>query len=511
MEAGELIAGRYELSKRLGRGGMGEVWAARDRSLRRDVALKLLHLDSATRSELPQRFEREAVAAAQINHPNVAALYDRGVHEDMLFIAMEKVDGATLTEHIRAEKGMPLARALQITEEICAALVAAHRAHVIHYDIKPHNVMISSDGRVKVVDFGIAGFAQTVFSVARSSQLAPAGTPEYGAPEQFFSERGDERSDLYALGGVLFALLIGRPPFTGHNGIAVVWRKREEEAPRLDSLRPGVPTEVTALVAELLQRDPRQRPQSAGQVLERLQQLQAGLYERHARPTVPSAAVPSPPPPPPTQNVVGGQQLLRGSDPFTISWTGKEPLSRYSAAPSFAFMARHYAFLLFIALVGVYLLFWAGRSTLPAPQDHQRLVATLVLSSTLGLFVILRLTLEAVRRYKQRPASWTLRIGPSGIETRSDFDRREYSWSEVQDFIITPIHALQRRTGLHLKFRSGSKLRHAYDAIRPTGCPPHRTAGGISNSFVPVCILGPMNDQQKAEMIEALAHYSQQS
>ncbi|MEU0297998.1 serine/threonine-protein kinase [Streptomyces sp. NPDC006175] len=291
MERGKLMADRYELIGRLGRGGMGDVWAARDRVLHREVALKLLDLDGIAQADLPRRFEREAIAAAQIVHPNVAALYDRGIHEDVLFLVMEKVEGQTLTAHLQAESPFPLMRAVAIASSVCAALEAAHRAQVIHYDIKPHNVIVTGDGLVKVIDFGIAGFVQAAFTVARSSQLTPAGTPEFGAPEQFLTERGDERSDLYALGGMLFAMLAGRPPFTGHNSIAVVRRKLDEEAPPLDAFRPGLPPEVTALVAELLEREPDRRPQSAQQVQQRLQALLVSWEAAEA----PTAVMPPPP------------------------------------------------------------------------------------------------------------------------------------------------------------------------------------------------------------------------
>ncbi|WP_128429858.1 serine/threonine-protein kinase [Streptomyces cyaneus] len=291
MERRERIAGRYELVERLGRGGMGEVWAGWDRDLRRDVALKLLFVDDGIDPDLPMRFDREGVAAAQVNHPNVAALYDRGVHEDLLFLVMEKVDGPPLSRVLRSPGGLTTSRALVIAEEICAALAAAHRAGVIHYDIKPHNVMLAANGTVKVVDFGIAGFVRSAFSVAPSALLTPAGTPEYAAPEQFRTERGDARSDLYALGGVLFALLTGEPPFSGHNAWAIIARKATEDAPRLDSVRPDLPPAMSVLVAELLDRDPARRPRSAQEVFERLRQLRAGSD----RDPVPAAAVERPP------------------------------------------------------------------------------------------------------------------------------------------------------------------------------------------------------------------------
>ncbi|MFE5330489.1 protein kinase [Embleya sp. NPDC056575] len=321
MERGELVSGRYELVKRLGRGGMGEVWAGRDRMLHRDVAIKMLLLDRAMHADLPRRFEREAVAAAQINHPNVVALYDRGIHEDLWFLVMERVDGADLAEYIRDGQPLEPDHALAVTREICTALAAAHRAGVVHYDIKPHNVMITPDGAVKVVDFGIAGFVQTAFTLAASSQLAPAGTPQYGAPEQFLTERGDERSDLYALGSVLFALLTGHPPFTGHTGFAIMQRKLTEAAPHLDTLRPGLPPALTDLVAELLEREPEHRPQTAEQVLERLDRLGATLAASGLSAATAITATPSRrtfPPPPVAPETVRG-------DATEIPSSGQEP------------------------------------------------------------------------------------------------------------------------------------------------------------------------------------------
>lgn len=276
MECGTLLAGRYEVLERLGRGGMGEVWSARDRVLRRVVAVKLLVVGDDVSGDLPARFEREAVAAAQVNHPNVAALYDRGVHEDVLFLVMELIDGMPLSTLIETSGVLPLSRALDLAEQICAALEATHLAGVVHYDIKPQNVMITAAGSAKVVDFGIAGLVQArQFSLVHSSRLSPVATLEYAAPEQFMAERGDARSDLYALGGVLFAMLTGHSPFTGHSMWAVIAAKAGSGAPRLDEVRPGLPPALVDLVARLLESEPELRPDSAREVRGQLAHLRA--------------------------------------------------------------------------------------------------------------------------------------------------------------------------------------------------------------------------------------------
>lgn len=537
MERGELIAGRYELIKRLGRGGMGEVWAGRDHSLRRDVAVKLLLLDEAPHPELALRFEREAVAAAQINHPHAVALHDRGVHEDALFLIMEKVEGATLAEHIRDEGPMAVARALEIAHGICAALVAAHQAGVIHYDITPYNVMITPDRGVKVVDFGIAGFVQTMFTVAGSSQLTPAGTPEYGSPEQFLAERGDGRSDLYALGGVLFAMLTGRPPFTGHNALAVVRRKLDEDAPPLAALRPDSPPALTALVAELLDRDPGRRPESARHVLERLSRLRAGLDTDEGGPaadadaearrallartagamkavlararTLPLGQVALQSPRPPAETGRPTLPLHGSVMPFDAAWTGEERLSSYTGRRVSLRDFVLSALTLVPAAAMIYLPF--STRLIRSMDDDSPAVLIPVVGVLLALFALVLLTTflgdalhHAVMR--KRRAAWELHVGPRGIVTQGAAGTHEFPWEGIERVSIEEIQGSPpyRYTGVHIDLVPGATRP---TMMRPAGWiyPEPRTVK--SRSRIPVCVLGPMTERQRTDLMEALAGY----
>ncbi|GAA3868053.1 serine/threonine-protein kinase [Streptomyces sedi] len=509
---GELVAGRYELVERLGRGGMGEVWTARDRALHREVALKLLHLDESVSPDLPRRFAREAVAAARINHPHVVALHDQGVHGDTRFLVMEKVEGTTLTGHLRA--GVPVARALEIAEEICAALTAAHEAHVIHYDIKPHNVMLTPEGRVKVVDFGIAGFLQAVTSVAGSSLLSPAGTPEYGAPEQFLTERGDARSDLYALGGVLFALLSGRPPFTGHHPLAIVQRKLHEDAPRLDTLRPELPPAVTALVAALLDRDPDRRPQTARQVRERLGRLRAGLDGGReetgvaGRETVDGGSFSTRPL---DDRLDEGRRPNGSAETFELSWTGREPLSHYTDTRTLRAWTWGLVVAAVLGALGTWFVASAGQVEPRQGEENEGWLTLFVVSSV--TFVMAPPTLLAFRlfhRLTHRKPAWALRVGPQGIETTSDYEERAYGWHEFRRTVVKEIdyeEPLYRYTGLHVEFVKDAASPTA--SRRPAGWPPRlKEVGTGAHRLVPVCVLGPMTHRQRAELNAALARHS---
>jgi protein kinase-like protein len=274
IDEGALIAGRYRLSRWLGLGAMGEVWAARDERLGRDVAVKLVLGDPSTDPEIADRFTREAIAVARINHPNVALVYDQGEYQRHQFVVMELVTGCNLDE-LRGGRPMPVGAALAVAVQVARALEAAHEVGVLHRDIKPTNIMISHDGVVKVLDFGITGFLQGAGFTERLTRTGAdnLGTAAYTAPERISGRAEDRRSDLYSLGCILYLLLSGLPPFPADDSLTILHRHLHDEPTSLRRWRPELAPQLDQLVLWLLAKDPAARPSSAAIVANRLESL----------------------------------------------------------------------------------------------------------------------------------------------------------------------------------------------------------------------------------------------
>jgi eukaryotic-like serine/threonine-protein kinase len=270
---GTRLGGRYDVIRPLGWGGMAEVYLTVDRLLGREVAVKVIRERFAEDERFVTRFRREARAAASLSHPNVVAVHDVGVHEGSPFIVMEHVPGRTLAELLRDNGPMPPGRVAEIGEAVARALGAAHAAGIVHRDVKPGNVMITADGRVKVLDFGIA---RALRWTPLTDTPAVQGTAEYMAPEYVKGDGADPRSDIYSLGVVLYELLAGRPPFTGDSPLQVAYKHLEEAPASPDAVRPGLPANLTAVVMRCLAKHPGDRYRRAEGLAADLGRLQAG-------------------------------------------------------------------------------------------------------------------------------------------------------------------------------------------------------------------------------------------
>jgi eukaryotic-like serine/threonine-protein kinase len=262
-----LLGGRYQVGELLGYGGMAEVHKGRDLRLGRDVAIKMLRTDLARDPTFQERFRREAQNSAALNHPAIVAVYDTGEEisstgEKLPFIVMEFVAGRTLKEVLAAEQRLQPRRALEIIADIDAALEFSHRHGIIHRDVKPGNVMITPNGQVKVMDFGIArALASGATTMTQTS--AVIGTAQYLSPEQARGESVDARSDVYAAGCVLFELLVGHPPFVGDSPVSVAYQHVREDPKAPSDIVRDIPPDVDAIVLKALAKNPLNRYQSA--------------------------------------------------------------------------------------------------------------------------------------------------------------------------------------------------------------------------------------------------------
>ncbi|HXI55905.1 MAG TPA: protein kinase, partial [Polyangia bacterium] len=282
---GSVIGGRYQVRRLSGEGGMGRVYEAEHIDIGKRVALKILHPAYSQTPDLVERLRREARAASKISHPNVVDVTDSGTTDDgAFFFVMEYIEGIELGELIFREKRLDVARALGITAQVCRALQAAHDVSVIHRDLKPENVLIlPRDGQkdfVKVLDFGIAKSPERDDKDSQGQSARrlthpgmTMGTPEYMAPEQAAGKPADPRSDIYAVGGILYEMLSGNPPYDGANFMEILHKKASQSPAPLASLRPDVPPEIEALIMRTLARDPAERPQSMVELEQEIQRL----------------------------------------------------------------------------------------------------------------------------------------------------------------------------------------------------------------------------------------------
>lgn len=294
-----ILNDRYEMQQRIGRGGMADVYLARDVLLDRLVAIKILFPEYATDPAFVERFRREAQSAANLNHPNIVSVYDWGRSNNTYFMAMEYVPGRTLADALRDIGQISASKAAEVGIEVAAALSFAHRNNVVHRDIKPGNILIGSNGQLKVADFGIARALGSAADSGLTQVGAVMGTAAYFSPEQAQGGQPDPRSDLYSLGCVLYEMVAGRVPFTGDTPVSIAYKQVHEAPTPLNQFAPDVPRAFEAIVARLLAKDPARRYQSAESVRDDLRRFRDGLpVQALAALLKREPEVPSPPTPP---------------------------------------------------------------------------------------------------------------------------------------------------------------------------------------------------------------------
>src|SRR5688500_12526569 len=274
MPVGQLIADRYELKDVVGTGGMASVYRAYDTLLERSVALKILHEHHSADDDYVERFRREARAAAQLSHPGIVTVIDRGEEDGRQFIVFEFVDGETLKELIQRGGPMPVRRALELGLEIGRALAFAHQQGLVHRDVKPQNVLLNGDGRAQVTDFGIA---RSLDAVGQTETGTVLGTSHYIAPEQARGERVDAHTDVYSFGVVLYELLAGDVPYPGDSFLTVAMKHVNEPVPNVLERRPDAPLRLASLIECCMAKVPGERPASMDEVVSELESVLADL------------------------------------------------------------------------------------------------------------------------------------------------------------------------------------------------------------------------------------------
>ncbi len=267
--------GNCLVQRRIGAGGMGTVYLAHHVGLDKSVAIKVLSRELMGSEENIERFKREAKTAARLEHPNIVQVFDVGEHEGWYYLAMQFVEGKPLDKIIEERGKLPLAQALGVVRRIATALAAAHKAGVIHRDIKPANVLISKEGVVKVVDFGLARSVESGATISSEGQIV--GTPHYMAPEQAQGQKVDARTDIYALGATLYHLVTGARCFNGPSPVSILIKQVQEMPPPPHEVNPELSPAVTEVIFSMMSKDPARRPQTAEEVIKALDTLQPAV------------------------------------------------------------------------------------------------------------------------------------------------------------------------------------------------------------------------------------------
>ena len=279
MEKGALLNDRYVLVKPLGSGGMANVWLGRDELLNRTVAIKILREEYTRKPDFQERFRHEAQAIARLSHPNLVTVYDFGTHDGCYFMIMEYIEGEDLKSYLRRARPQPLEIWLDIAIQVCEGLGLAHRAGLVHCDIKPQNILLAPDLLAKIADFGIARAVVSKGLVLDRTQTQPLeeetvwGSPQYVSPEQAAGDALTPASDIYSTGVMLFEMLTGRLPFPGKDPRTLILQHQNEPAPSPRLINPDIPEELESIVQRAMAKSPAERFRNGDQMARVLKNL----------------------------------------------------------------------------------------------------------------------------------------------------------------------------------------------------------------------------------------------